>query len=314
MDSFENLQRQAVKGVSLTVENHGQIEKTFTILSKIFSAESISGELLPELEKMIEKNKKWLQNELSREFQTITEIYTNKSETQIRYEYVEQALSFIEACRRIPEMYKTGAMVAQEQLRTFLKKRASYLQSELEKSFDFIKESTVATQIDATDKGRLMNTYLLEIDSIQQSYPNTLKYVSSDFKCDTILEMWRNTLNEEYATLEIILDENASNENFELLGSNLSCVKSLSKLEPFLGNSKFRDLHCKHDLASLRDSKDDYDSCKDMIEKLEFELLAEAMAKFKREDESEQRYLTNLKLKLNNQLKTILSSALLKKQ
>jgi hypothetical protein len=314
LENLENLQR-SLKEESFSIENHSNVEKIYGSLKKIFSNEPLE-EIFPEVEKIVSKKKKWLNDELQREFKKILEtteekIKMNVDKSEINYDFIEQSVSFIEACKIIPDVYKPDWRQAQEKVQTLLKKRlgvdesTNKLEDELDESIDFISQANVQTQSEATEKARKINNFFLEIEAIKQNYRKTSNYLPSEIKSDEFLSKWTNKINLKYDELERDIETNKLTENFDYLNDKLACVKAFSKLEGFLKDSKFRNLFNKYNIRSKQDSKLVYETCKEMIENLNFENLAESSAKFNISNESDENYLKNIKVKLNNKLRSI---------
>ena len=314
LEKLDNLQR-SLKGVSFSIENNENIGKTFSILSKMFANEPLK-EIYPEVEKTFSLNKKWLEDELRREFQKIIDkidenLAKNDLKSEINYDFIEQGVSFIEASKIIPDAYKPDSRKAQEKVQTFLKKRFGLIKDELDESFDFIDLQTNAqNQAEAADKARKMNNYFLEIEALKQNYRKTHLYLPSDIQSEEFLTNWAKKINEKYDELEKDIEANKQTEDFGYLNDKLASVKAFSKLENFLKEPKFKNLYNKYNIRQIQDSKILYNSCKEMIESLNFENLGESLVKFNSTDEASQNYINNLKIKLNAKLKTICKETL----
>ena len=305
--------QRSLKGISFSVENNANIEKTYGILNKIFTHDPLK-EIFPELEKIVSQNKLWLEDELHREFKKIIDKTNENLEahnTEISYDFIEQSVGFIEACKIIPDMYKPDSRQAQQKVQDFLKKRFVLIKKELDESFDFIDLQTNAqNQVEAADKARKMNNYFLETEAIKQNYRKTHMYLPNDIQSDEFLTSWAKKLNEKYDELEKDIEANKQTEDITYLNDKLACAKAYSKLESFLKEPKFKNLYNKYNIRQIQDSKILYNSCKEMIENLQFENLAESLAKFNRAEEASENYVNSLKVKLNAKIKSICKDTL----
>jgi hypothetical protein len=313
-DIWENLRnlQESLKGISFSMENHSKIEKNYCILSKLLSHEPLV-EIYSEIEYIISKNKKWLEDELQRELQKIISKIDEFSDECIDYDFIEQAISFIEVCQSIPEKYKTNAdfKQAQEKIDTYLKKRFGDVNVELEEVFDFISNSSMENKSITSERAKNMNYYLLTIEGINQKYRKTNSFLPKDMGSEEYLINWKKRINLKYDDFEKEIESHKQTENFKDLNDKLVCVKAFSKLESFLKDSKFKNLYNKYNIRSKQDStKLIYETCKEMIENLHFDKLAEIFEKFNTLEMSEKNYLEKLKVKLNFKLKNICENIL----
>jgi hypothetical protein len=309
---LSNLQRSLKSEVSFSIENHENVEKIWRILDMIFSMDQLE-EFCPDVEKIVSKYKKWLVDEMHREFQKINDttseyLETTSYKSDLNYDFIQQAIYFLEACKTIPDVYKTDWKRPQEKVKSLLKKRFEFNKSVLDESFDFVSQANVQNQLEAIENARNMSAIFSEIEDIKK---NNLK--SFEIQSDEFLSKWANKLNEKYDDLENEIETHKLAENFERVNDKLACVKAFSKLESFLKHSKFSDLHTKYNTLSRQDFKSLYDLCMEMIEFHKFENLADSIAKLNKyvdNDESNEHYIKKLKFKLNSKLKSIYKEAL----
>ncbi|MFN7097168.1 MAG: hypothetical protein ACK4PR_06380, partial [Gammaproteobacteria bacterium] len=152
----------------------------------------------------------------------------------------ENALQYLEACHAIPSI--AGQVESmQAGLNSFFIRYAKFITISID---NCVKQIVGDGEVEEKRRqGRLLGAYLREVREIEE------QYIKVHGRCLAAKDLWRNTqewneyFSEQYSTLSKKMSELQLYEDHPGLRKCLSTVNSLSQIDNFLKEVKFRDLH-----------------------------------------------------------------------
>ncbi|CAF4909202.1 unnamed protein product [Rotaria sp. Silwood1] len=209
--------------INIDLDNFDKIKHVYQIILQINTIKCLE-KFIPDVVKDIDEVNNWFKE------------ITNKESLKHYIIIVENT------CKNIRSLFTSNCIFVLNDLEEFIRHYSTYIQQEMESSFETIKHSQNEDKKEIYEKVRILSNRLRELFEIKTKYSR----VWSCFSNKNMIKYWQNELSYYLTDLSDEIEKITITKRINTLKDKLMIVKALSTLDRFREDEKFINIYHKY--------------------------------------------------------------------
>ena len=276
--------KESVKGTNLDLDKFDKIDIAHKIVSEINEMKHLE-KFAASVNEPIDEVNEWFIEATGKVFAMVKDTFDTKKWEERRYQSLDfdkihKALKYLKNCSDIRMLFKSNLTPTLNSLEEFVRCFSSYVQTEMLGCFDRIKKYQGENHEKLLEDTRSFARRLKEISEIKTKYKSIFDLFSNQEE----IQQWPRELSEHVIELSSDMASLSRTNRTDILSIRLSLAKALSKLDGFLEEKKYIDLHQEYHKMLFSQTDNVCQQVIDAITKHDYQKIAFAMTALKSSD------------------------------
>lgn len=268
------LMKESVIHTSLGLSDIDKLENAGKLVFEINEMRPLE-KFTPSVTEHIAEVNHWLKEITTKVFARIGNSFnTSKWAAQqylsLDFDQIDRALIYLETCAKIPSLPNVDCLSILVDLREFLHFVSNYMQKEMMSSFERIKKFKKENHEQLREDVEKLACRLQDISLIKTKYPRILLC----FGNSEIMDHWSKDLSEHVIELSTEMASSSEMNRTDMLNTEVSLAKALSKLDRFVNERKYIDIYREYQKILFSRTHNVAQQVLEAIKKHDYQLVA----------------------------------------